>query len=299
MCHIIFIMKGKKGRAILSSLLAALCYSINIPLSKLLLDYVEPCMLAGFLYLGAGISTGVFSLFRKKERKGSEKLKRKDFPFVTGMILLDIAAPVLMMVGLKNTSASVSTLINNFEIVATSLIASLVFHESISKRGWVAITLITVSTVILSFSFEEKVTISPGVILIVLATISWGFENNCTRMLSSRDTFEIVFLKGMFSGTGSIIIAFLKGESFPPLRYMFYIFMLGTVAYGLSLLLYIRAQNIIGAGRTSSFYAINPFLGSVLSFLILNESLSRRYFIALLIMAFGTLMMVRETLKAK
>ncbi len=283
-------------KAILLALGAALCYSINIPLSKLLLVTVQPCMLAGFLYLGAGIPTGVIFLMGREKRR---KLTRTDLPYITGMILLDIAAPVLMMLGLMGTSAGVATLISNFEIVATSLIASIIFHESISGRGWTAISLITISTMMLSFSFDERITVSQPVILIVVATIAWGFENNCTRMISSRNTFEIVFIKGVFSGSCSIIIALICGESFPELKYILYTLLLGAAAYGLSILLYIKAQNIIGASRTSSFYATNPFLGAVLSFFILNESLSKGYITALIIMMVGTLLMVSDTLKAR
>lgn len=128
-------MRKKEGTAILLALLAAVCYSINIPLSKILLENVGECMMAGFLYLGAGLSIGLLSLSGEKKTKERKKLTASDMPYVAAMVVLDIAAPVLLMLGLKQSSASLATLVNNFEIVATSLIASLLFHETISKRG--------------------------------------------------------------------------------------------------------------------------------------------------------------------
>lgn len=210
------------------------------------------------------------------------------------MVVLDIFAPISLLLGLKNTSSSVSTLIGNFEIVTTTIIACLFFKEKITKKSSVAILLITIATIILSFSGEEF-RLSTSTLLVVLATLFWGLENNCTKMISGKDTFEIVFIKGLFSGLGSIIIALSTGEKFPSLSILFSALLLGFVSYGLSIFFYIKAQNKIGASRTSSFYAINPFIGSFLSFLILNESLSVRYFISLMIMALGTFFMIKDT----
>ncbi len=285
-----------KGKAILLALAAALCYSINIPLSKILLENAGSCMTAGFLYLGAGISVGIVSLLKGKKKRA--KLRRSDLPYTAGMVVLDIAAPILLMLGLRNASASLSTLINNFEIVATSLIAALFFRERITKRGWAAIALITLSTIVLSLSGSSDWRVSPPLLLVLLATVCWGLENNCTRMLSSRDTGEIVTVKGLFSGTGSIAVALLTGETFPEVKYILLTLLLGSVAYGLSIFLYIKAQSMIGAASTSSFYAVNPFLGSLLSFLILREKITPNYITALIIMIAGTSLMVRDTLSS-
>ncbi len=290
-------MKGKEATAIVSAVMAAVCYSINIPISKILLESVPECMMAGFLYLGAGLSIGLLSLLGGRKKAG-EKLSSSDMPYVAGMVVLDIAAPVLLMLGLGHTPASLATLVNNFEIVATSLIAALFFRERITRRGWGAIALISLSTTVLTVSFDGSMTFSPSLLLVLAATVCWGLENNCTRMISGKDTYEIVFIKGIFSGLGSVAVALIAGESFPELKYILYVLLLGSVAYGLSIFLYIRAQNGIGASRTSSFYAVNPFLGSILSFFILRESVSAKYFIALLIMIGGTALMVKDTLSS-
>ncbi len=291
-------MRRKEGTAILLALLAAVCYSINIPLSKILLENVGECMMAGLLYLGAGLMMALLSLFGERKTKKRGKLNTGDMPYISAMVLLDIAAPILLMLGLKASSASLASLVNNFEIVATSLIASAFFHEAISKRGWAAVALISTATAVLSLSFENTMEFSPSLLLVLLATICWGFENNCTRMLSGCDTYLIVFIKGIFSGLGSLVVAFVRGESFPAFKYILLVLALGSVAYGLSIFFYIRAQKDIGASRTSSFYAVNPFIGSILSFFILHESITLRYVIALVIMAGGTYLMVRDTLSS-
>lgn len=172
------------NKGILLALVAAICYSISSPLSKLLLAYITPTLLAGFLYIGAGVCMLFVYLFRfsfKKKIKKEVSLTKKDIPYVIGMVILDIAAPILMMFGLKITSAANASLLNNFEIVMTSLIALIIFKEKISKRLWAGIIAITLSCLILSFESFESFNFNIGSLLILLAALCWGLENNCTK----------------------------------------------------------------------------------------------------------------------
>lgn len=286
----------KEGKAVIYALLAALLYSVNIPLSKILLEYTSPCMLSSLLYFGAALSVLIPALFRKKEKSVESKIRKRDLPFLIAMVVLDTAAPILLYTGLKEASGSLSSLISNSEIALTMLIATIIFKEKVSKRSWAAILLITVSTVILSFSREDDFLFSPPLILVFLASLSWSFENNCTRALSSKDTFIVVFIKGLFSSLGSLLIALSLKEPVPGIKYILYALALGALAYGLSIYFYIRAQRIIGAGRTSAFYAVNPFIGSLLSFFIFKESITARYLIALPVMTIGTYLLMKDTL---
>lgn len=263
-------------------------------MSKLLLNRVGAMTMAALLYLGAGIGIGIVSLFDRKEKR--EKLNGKDLPFVIGMIVLDIAAPILLMLGLSMGFASNASLLGNFEIVATALIALAVFRETVSKRLWLAIALITLSSILLSFDGAESFRFSYGSLLVLAATICWGFENNCTRKISSKSTYEIVILKGVFSGLGALAIAFIQKETVPSLLDIVLALLLGFVAYGLSIFLYVRAQNVLGAAKTSAYYAVAPFIGALLSFLFLKEKPTWMYLAALAVMIPGTLLVVMDTL---
>jgi len=285
-----------KIKAILYAFMAAVFFAINTPLSKILLANVTPTFMAAFLYLGAGIGVGVMYLFHWKSEKQSERLTKKDFPYTLGMIVLDIFAPIFLMLGIQHGSAANASLLSNFEIVATTLIALMVFHEAVSKRLWIAIILITLSSTILSFDGTDSLDFSYGSLLVLLAAVCWGLENNCTRKISDKSTYEIVLLKGLFSGGGSLVIAFLLREQFPSVRYILEALLLGFVAYGLSIFLYIRAQRDLGAAKTSAYYAVTPFIGAFLSFVLIGELLTSSYFIALLMMAVGTMFVVTETL---
>ena len=281
--------------SIFYAFLAACFYAVTMPVSKTLLQTVPPTMLAAFLYLGAGLGVGGMYLLRK-DKKQEENLTKKDLPYTVGMIALDIFAPIALMFGLARTTSANASLLNNFEIAATSVIALVIFKETISKRLWLAIFLVTLSSALLSFEDVSSLRFSYGSLLVLLAAVCWGLENNCTRKISSKNTYEIVTLKGIGSGLGSLVIAFFLGEKFPGAKHIVFALALGFVAYGLSIFFYIKAQSFLGAAKTSAYYAVAPFIGAFLSFVFLREALSPSYALALLLMVAGTILIAADTL---
>ncbi len=135
---------------------------------------------------------------------------------------------------------------------------------------------------------------SIGSLFVLMACICWGMENNCTRRLSSADPLEIVVIKGLCSGTGSVLIGLVIGEDFPAFPDILKIMLLGFVAYGLSIYFYVYAQRDLGAAKTSAYYAVAPFIGVLLSFVIFQEIPGIPFFIALIIMITGTWMINRD-----
>ena len=288
--------KDKRMIAIGYAILAAVFYAVNVPVSKVLLREVGPTTMAALLYLGAGVGIGMLSLFSRNSWEKSEPLSKKDLPYVIVMIVLDIAAPIFLMLGISYGSSANASLLGNFEIVATTLIALFIFREAVSKRLWAAIALITLSSILLSFEGTDSFRFSYGSLFVLLATVCWGFENNCTRNIASKSTYEIVVLKGIFSGLGSLLIAFTMRESMPGTGYAVVALLLGFVSYGLSIFLYVRAQRVLGAAKTSAYYAVAPFVGAFLSFVFLKEQLSWKYLTALAVMIAGSALVVVDTL---
>ena len=290
---------NSKSIATVYAILAAALYAINVPLSKVLLNYVEPTMMASFLYLGAGIGLFLFGIVEKLIGKSGKKepLTKKELPYTIAMVILDIVAPILLMLGIARTNSANVSLLNNFEIVATSIIALVVFKEVISKKLWFAIFLVTIASIVLTFEGQGSFVFNQGSLFVLGACLCWGFENNCTKMISNKSSVEIVVIKGTFSGLGSLIVALLLGESIPALKWLFCVLILGFVAYGLSINFYIMAQKDLGAAKTSAYYSVAPFLGVAFSMFLLKERPSLQFFVAFLIMIFSTILMVKDTIE--
>jgi len=288
-----------KHLATIYAIAAAALYAINVPFSKMLLDHVAPTMMASFLYLGAGLGLFVYGAVCRIAGKAApaEPLTKKELPYTVAMVLLDIAAPILLMLGIQSSNAANVSLINNFEIVATSLIALFIFKEIISRRLWIAIALVTVASIVLSFEGAGAFNFNIGSLFVFGACLCWGVENNCTKMISNKSSVEIVVIKGTFSGLGSMIVAFALGEHFPPVFWMLCAMLLGFVAYGLSIYFYIMAQKDLGAAKTSAYYSVAPFLGVAFGMLILGERPASQFYIALIIMIISTYFMIKDTIE--
>ncbi len=283
------------------ALSAASLYALNVPFSKLLLSHVGPTVMAAFLYLGAGLGLLIYGAVERLTGRviKREPLTKKELPYTVAMVVLDIAAPILLMFGIRASSSAGVSLLSNFEIVATSVIALAVFGERISKKLWLAIALVTLAGAVLSFDGAETFSLSGGSLLVLGACLCWGLENNCTKKISNKSSVEIVVIKGTFSGLGSLVVAVLSGESLPELYLIPLILLLGFVAYGLSIHFYITAQKVLGAAKTGAYYSVVPFLGVIFSFILLGERPGVQFYIALVIMLAATALMVRDTVPAK
>ncbi len=290
--------KSMKMIATFFALMAAVLYAINVPVSKVLIEHAGATMMAAFLYLGAGVGMLIYDRILRVLGKGEkqEHITQRELPYTIAMVVLDIAAPIFLMLGIERTNSANVSLLNNFEIVVTSLIALVVFKEVISKRLWIAIVLVTIASIILTLESEGVFVFNEGSLFVLAACVCWGFENNCTKMISNKSSSEIVIIKGIFSGTGSLIAGLFVREEIPKLPWILAIMILGFVAYGLSINFYIKAQKDLGAAKTSAYYSIAPFLGVVFSMVLLRERPQLQFYIALVIMIISTLIMIKDSI---
>ena len=217
-----------------------------------------------------------------------EMLRTVRFTLTALQAVRGLAAAICLLLGLSMTTAANVSLLNNFEIVATAVIALAIFREAISPRLWLGILFVTASCALLSIDDLSSLQFNSGSLFVLLACICWGIENNCTRKLSSKDPLQIVMIKGIFSGTGSVVIGLICGERAVHLGIIPVVLLLGFVAYGLSIYFYVYAQRILGAARTSAYYAVAPFIGVFLSLLIFREIPGILFVAALVLMIIGT-----------
>ena len=280
----------------LIAILSALFYALGIPISKLiLLEEVNPVVLGGFTYLGAGIG---FLLFNFRNMfKFKNPLTLKELPYTVAMVIFDILAIALLMFGISKTNSYTASLLSNFEIVSTSLIAFIVFKEKISKKIWIAIVLIIIASLILTHKTSLTFNFSPGAILVLFAYLFWGMENNCTKILSSKNSSEITIIKGIFSGIGSLLIANLFHFPIPELHIILFISFIGCISYGVSVSMYIYSQNKLGAAKTAGYFSFAPYIAVILSIILLKEIPETSFYIALLIMMIAGYLIYKDSIK--
>ena len=287
---------------VLKALAAAVLFGINAPLSKLLLapsalGQVAPIPLAALLYLGSGLGAlALLAMQRGDPAAESEaRLQRADMPWLAGALLAGgVAGPIVLMFSLQVTPGATASLLLNFEGVATTLIAAMAFGEAIGRRVWGAVALITVASIALSWEAGGRLGISLGALGVLAACVLWGMDNNFTRNISAKNPLTIVAVKGLGAGLFSMVLALVVGQPLPGIGAALGAMVLGSVSYGLSIVLFILALRDLGAARTSALFSSAPFIGAFTSFLVLGEAVAVQFLVALPLMLTGTVLLVTE-----
>ncbi len=270
------------------ALLSAVLFGASTPFAKLLLGSVDPWMMAGLLYLGAGIGLAAIHLARSSLRLPAMEasLQRSDMPRLALVILAGgIGGPVLLMFGLAQTDAASASLLLNLEGLATMGIAWLVFRENVDRRLLIGAFAILAGAVLLSW--QGGAALNAGAVLIAAACLCWGVDNNLTRGLSAADPLQIAMLKGLVAGSVNLTIALAQGFSLPPTVTILSAGIVGFLGYGLSLALFVLALRHLGAARTGAYFSLSPFVGAILSVGMLGDALTVALVIAGALMGVG------------
>ncbi len=280
-------------------LLAALLFGISTPLAKITGQHIDPIMLAGLLYLGSGvglmISVTVVGIGRFKGLKLGG-LNRKQIAFLIGAILFGgVIAPVFLMWGLKKVDGSTASLLLNLEGALTALVACVFFHERYGRRLKIGLVFIIIGGFVLALSHETRVSINwIGMVLIGAACACWALDNNFTKQVDFLDAPILAALKGLTAGIVNVLLAVLVGQRLPGIGLIGISASIGFVGYGLSLVCFILSLRNIGAARTSAYFSTAPFVGAVLSLLILREPLGSKMVAAGALMAIGVYLHLTE-----
>jgi drug/metabolite transporter (DMT)-like permease len=291
------LLSNKTNFAAWQALLAAFFFGISTPLSKLVLVRIEPLLLAALLYIGSGIGLAVLKLIL--DLSGAKKevpLEKTDIPWITGSVLLGgVAAPVLLLFSLKYAAASMASLLLSFEAVFTAIIAMFFFNEKIGKRAWAAVIMVTAGGILIPWQggFEWK-----GILPqlgVIGACLCWSMDNNFTRKISGKDPVIIAIIKGFGAGAISLILAAAAGSGAPALGDALIAMLIGFVCYGLSVMMLILSFRYIGAARGATIFGTSPLAGVALSILLLNEKPGLNFYIAMFLMASGTVLLLMET----
>lgn len=289
-------MTRNQAYPIILALFAAFLFGASAPIAKLLLGVVEPTMLAAFLYLGCGFGLFFVRLIQPKTAKNREAgIRKADVKWLLGATLAGgVAAPIILLFSLRGTPAATASLLLNFEGIATTIIATLAFRESVGKKAWWAIGLITLASILLTVNYNMVWGISIGALGIISACFLWGLDNNFTRNISSKDPVSIVMIKGFAAGIISLLIAIFSGNPFPSWNIVLGSMLLGCLCYGLSIMLFILAMRGIGAARTSALFGSAPLAGVIIAFVLFREPINALFLFSLSLMAVGTMLLLRE-----
>lgn len=276
---------------VIAALGAALLFGAGTPFAKLLLGSVSPWLLAGLLYLGSGIG---LTLYRRLKRSPAVKLPRSEILWFCGAIAAGgIVGPVLLMLGLSGMPASGASLLLNAESVFTALLAWFAFKENFDRRIAWGMGAIVAGAIVLSWPGEARFSGIWPALAVLGACLAWGVDNNLTQKVSLSDASWIASVKGLVAGSVNLVLAFALGAGWPPLPDLAGAMIIGFLAYGVSLVLFVVGLRHLGTARTGAYFSVAPFFGALLA-IAMGETLTVPLLIAAALMLLGVWLHLSE-----
>ena len=273
---------------------AAALFGMSAPVSKVLLTSVQPVLLAGLLYLGAAM--GLWLLHALKPTRDEAHLQARDRPKLALIVLAGgLVAPILMLLGLGRVSALSGSLLLNLEAPFTVLLALSVFGEHLGRAGIIASGLIVLGAGLLKLQPGALGADVLGALLLAAACACWALDNNLTQRLSWSDPFALVRVKTLAAGSVNTALGlYLSRGSLPDLAHVCGALLLGSLSYGVSVVLDAYALRWVGAAREAAYFATAPFAGALIAILWLGEPLQARDGLAMFAMGLGVVFLLRE-----
>ena len=284
-------MNGLRSVGVRAALASALLFGAGTPLAKLLLGDVSPWLLAGLLYLGSGVGLGVYRLVTRASRVRLDADAR--LPLAGAVAFGGVLGPVLLMVGLVGLPASAASLLLNAEGVFTAVLAWVVFRENVDRRVALGMLAIVAGAMVLSVPSGIELG-SPWASLAVLgACLCWGIDNNLTRAVSHADATWLAAVKGLVAGPVNLVIALVLGARWPGAPAVGAAMLVGLLAYGVSLTLFVVGLRQLGTARAGAYFSVAPFFGGLLA-IVLGEPVTWGLVVAASLMALGVWLHLTE-----
>jgi drug/metabolite transporter (DMT)-like permease len=270
-------------------LAAAALFGASTPASKALLDGLSPLLLAGLLYTGAAIALAPGALIGW--RRFVEADRRSWFRLLGAVLFGGVIGPVLLLLGLSMAPAGSVALWLNLETVATAILAILFFKEHLHRLTWISVAMIVAASALLSGGSEAGMT---AALLVAFACLAWGLDNNLTAILDRFTPAQITFAKGVVAGAVNVTLGLTLETQVPSIKSVGGALAVGAVSYGVSILLYVRAAQQLGATRSQLVFSTAPAWGLVLAWSLLHEPITWQQLLAIAMMAVAIWLWNRE-----
>lgn len=270
--------------------IAAALFGASSPASKALLGSMSPLTLAGLLYLGAALGVLPFA-FRSGPR--SQRRSGKNLLRLGGVVLFGgVLGPALLLVGLARAPAASVSLWLMLETPATALLGWAFFKEHLDRRTVAAVVLVTAASALLAGA--PGTALIPSTLLVAGACACWGLDNNLSAVIDGFTPAQATLAKGVVAGTVNLVLGLIIETPTFSAANLGAALLLGALAYGASIVLYVRGAQQLGAVRSQLLFSSAPFFGVVLAWVALREPVLTSQLVASMLMVAAIVLLHRD-----
>jgi len=279
--------------SIILALLSAALFGAATPASKLLLSGLTPFQLAGILYLGAAIAVSP-AVFKNRRWGLPQRGDHKNQLRLLGAILFGgILGPLALLFGLSLAHATSVALWLNLEMVATAVLGVVLFRDHLGNKGWLGVSIALLASFLIVW-VPGTAGLKAGS-LVLLACVFWGLDNHLTALIDGITPGQSTLWKGVVAGSVNLTIGMVLSPVAAGIDVIALALIVGALSYGVSIALYIRSAQVLGATRAQVLFASAPFFGLVLAVLFLGETITILHAISIPLFFLGVTLLFMES----
>lgn len=270
-------------------------WSFSFPLIKIVLDDGFPPITLAAIRAIVFIPILIFLLF--KHGKNIITLTRDDWLIYLSIGLFTIIIPgILQNVGMKYTTASISSIIQTSGPIFTIILAIIILKESSDIKKIIGSICALIGTILLVISSDKNINLLDmtvyGNFLILLSGISYAISSIITkRSLERKNPIQIL---GFSSLVGFIVLSIISSFERPlniiinvSIETWFAIFLLVIFPSFIATLLWYEAMMNEEISRLVIFVYLMPVFAVIFSYILIGEIISIQTILFAALIIFG------------
>lgn len=264
--------------------------------SAKILVSIAPPMTIGFFRFFIASLLFVPILIRENNDKSTRIKKRH------GLMMLQLGLTgvfgygVLFLIGLRFTTSVQGAIIAGLNPATVSIFAHFLNNERLGKRWQYIGFIISFIGVVFVIGVQSLIDLQLdyliGNMIIVGSMILWGLYSSLAK--TAMETLSVteataggVFVGALFFGACAVPEGFWVLQIMQDAVFWINIFFLGGLVTLVSFIIYFKSIEVLGATRAGGFINLVPVFGTLLSVLILNESLFWTFLLGLILVTIG------------
>ncbi|WP_157417846.1 DMT family transporter [Bacillus cereus] len=274
------------------TILGAICLSLAASIwggmyvvSKYVLDFIPPLTLVWLRFIIAFVVLyGILKLAEKKQQK-KVTIRKKDWLLFAWIGFIGYFISITcQFIGTKLSDAHTGSLVTSATPAFMVIFAALILKEKLTARRLLSTIIATIGVIIVIGWDIEIGSYFIGTIILVGAAITWALLSIYVKTASARFSSLVITTYAIFFSLFFItpfMIWELQTSSIGTVNtyVILGVLYLGIVSTAGAFFLWNKGLELMDASIGSLFFFFQPIVGSLLGWLLLNETLNSNFFI--------------------
>ncbi|KXY05486.1 MULTISPECIES: DMT family transporter [unclassified Bacillus cereus group] len=274
------------------TILGAICLSLAASIwggmyvvSKYVLDFIPPLTLVWLRFIIAFVVLYMILKIAEKKQKKTVTIRKKDWLLFAWIGFIGYFISITcQFIGTKLSDAHTGSLVTSATPAFMVIFAAIILKEKLTARRLLSTIIATIGVIIVIGWDIEIGSYFIGTIILVGAAITWALLSIYVKIASARFSSLVITTYAIFFSLFFITPFMIWEFQSNPIEHMNLYVVLGVLYLGIvstagAFFLWNKGLELMDASIGSLFFFFQPIVGSLLGWLLLNETLSSNFFI--------------------